>query len=711
MTTTMELPSARPYPFKFPPERTALMIIDMQRDFLDPGGFGQVQCGNDEIFHQVRQIVPNTQKALAAARQLGIHVVHTREGHRPDLSDLPAAKRLRQTSAPSGHHIIGIGDDGPLGRLLVRGEYGHDIIDELKPLPGEVVIDKPGKGSFWNTTIHRSLLARGITHLLIAGVTTECCVNSTAREAADRGFECCILSDCTSGFEASFASKALDMLCSYDGLFGFVGESTELVKCVPVQTPTPPESPTVFDGDLSPAALGRLYRSRRVRPTDVVKDVLQRIQDYSLRDPAVSTHLESPDAVLQAAHALEDRFAGQPLPQLYGLPFAVKDNIDVAQVPTTAASSAYTYTPAEDATVVRKLREEGAIFVGKTNLDQLATGLSGCRSPFGSPRSVYSTSRISGGSSSGSAVAVGAGLVSFALGTDTAGSGRVPAAFNGVTGFKPTKGTFSARGLVPACASLDTITVLAPTVDTARQIWLAAQLPPDINDPYSKAEKSLPCWHVDFRGPKNGGFTFGIPPPLALDSLTSTYRTLFAAAVTRMQAAGGTPREIPWTAFAGANDLLYEGSLLHERVACLGREFLEQNMSAFEPAIRDVFAGAMARATQPWDVYRDMHLQAKYTRDAALLFAREIDVLLVPTTPCHPTIAEMEADPVALNARLGLFTHFGNVLDLCGVAVNAGFYEERGEKLPFGVTVVGGSGMDGRVFDVAREFERVGQAA
>lgn len=708
MTTTMELPSTRPYAFTFPPEATALLIIDMQRDFLDPGGFGQVQCGNDEIFRQVRQIVPNTQKALAAARQLGLHVVHTREGHRPDLSDLPAAKRLRQISAPCGHHTVGIGDDGPLGRLLVRGEYGHDIINELKPLPGEVVIDKPGKGSFWNTAMHRSLLARGITHLLIAGVTTECCVHSTAREAADRGFECCILSDCTSGFEASFAATALDMLCSYDGLFGFVGSSTELLTCLPVQTPTPPESPTTLDGDLSPAALRRLYLSGRARPTEVVKDVLQRIQDYRARDKAVWTHLESADAVLQAARALEGRFAGQPLPQLYGLPFAVKDNIDVAKVPTTAASSAYTYIPTENAVVVAKLLDEGAIFIGKTNLDQLATGLSGCRSPFGSPRSVYSTSRIAGGSSSGSAVAVGAGLVSFALGTDTAGSGRVPAAFNGITGFKPTKGTFSARGLVPACASLDTITVLAPTVDAARQIWLAAQAPQDVGDPYSKPENSLSCWQVDFRGTRSGGFVFGIPPPSALDSLTPTYRTLFSAAVARMQAAGGTPREVPWKAFSGANDLLYEGSLLHERVACLGSDFLSKNMSTFEPAIQDVFAGAMARETQPCQVYRDQHLQAQYTREAALLFERQVDVLFVPTTPCHPTVAEVEADPVALNARLGLFTHFGNVLDLCGIAFPAGVYENGGEELPFGVTVMGGSGMDGRVFDIAREFERAG---
>lgn len=196
---------------------------------------------------------------------------------------------------------------------------------------------------------------------------------------------------------------------------------------------------------------------------------------------ACSRTFRQPTAlVLEAAQKLENRYSGQELPPLYGVPFAVKDNIDVAGIPTTAACEAYTYTPQISAKVVDAMLEAGAIFIGKTNLDQLATGLSGCRSPWGIPRSVYGHDRISGGSSSGSAVAVGAGLVSFALGTDTAGSGRVPAAFNGITGFKPTKGTFSAQGLVPACASLDTISILAPTVGEARTVWLVADQGPDM---------------------------------------------------------------------------------------------------------------------------------------------------------------------------------------------------------------------------------------
>ncbi|KAK4556247.1 hypothetical protein LTR86_006391 [Recurvomyces mirabilis] len=706
MSVTMELAPARPYAFKFRPESTALLIIDMQRDFLDPNGFGAIQCGNDEVFASVRSIVPRTKEILRKVREMGMHVLHTREGHQPDLSDLPPAKRLRQTSAPSGHHTIGIGDQGPMGRLLIRGESGHDIIDDLKPHPGEVVIDKPGKGSFWDTTLHRALLARGITHLLIAGVTTECCVNTTFREAADRGFECCVLTDCTSGFESSFVTKSLDMLCSYDGLFGYVGTSEELFKCAPQTMISPPTTPPGFQGDLSMPTLRAQYIRRQATPSEVVKHVCLRIQEYQAKDPAVWTYLRSSDDILQAALQLEQKFANHPLPSLYGLPFAVKDNIDVVGVPTTAACEEYTYTPSRSAKVVDALLDAGAVFIGKTNLDQLATGLSGCRSPFGYPRSVYDHNRISGGSSSGSAVAVGAELVTFALGTDTAGSGRVPAAFNGIVGFKPTKGTLSAQGLVPACKSLDTITVLAPTVDEARAVWLVADQGPDESDPCAKRQQSLPLWHVDFRGPKVGGFTFGVPPDSALECCTSSYRDLFSKSVARMERAGGKAQVVDWAPFDMGSKLLYEGALLNERIACLGPKFLVDNHERLHPALREVFGKALARGTQPWQVYEDQHLQAACTRQVAMVF-ENIDVLLVPTVPCHPTVAEMEADPVVLNARCGEFTHFGNVLDLCGLALNGGSYEgEGGQRLPFGVTLLGASGNDAKIFDISREFER-----
>ncbi|KXT05868.1 hypothetical protein AC579_4377 [Pseudocercospora musae] len=706
MAATMELPSARPYPYKFPQESTALVIIDMQRDFVDFNGFGMIQCGNDEIFKKVRNIVPRTRKALEAARALGLQVIHTREGHKPDLSDLPASKRLRQISAPSGHHTMTIGDQGPMGRLLVRGEYGHDIIDELTPIPGEPVIDKPGKGSMWDTSLHRTLLARGITHLLFAGVTTECCVNTTARECADRGFEVCVLSDCTDGFDPGFYTSTLDMLCSYDGLFGFIGTSNELLKYARPQTQTPPTTPPGFTGDISLSGLRKQYSSGQLRPTEVIKQISARIEDFKKKDPAVWTYVEEPEKLLRAAQAVEDRFAGKPLPELYGVPFGVKDNIDVANVKTTNGCEAYAFMPGQSARVVEVLLEAGAIFIGKTNMDQLATGLSGCRSPYGTPRSVYGNDRISGGSSSGSAVAVAAGLVSFALGTDTAGSGRVPPAFNGVVGHKPTKGTLSARGLAPACQSLDTITIMTSTVEEARKVWLAADTGIDEDDPYAKSPLSLALWQSDFRGVKTAGFRFGVPPAFALSNCDKTYQSQFTAAVERMKRAGGIPQEVEWAPFEGGSDLLYDASLVQERIACIGPDFIAANLNTFQPATKKLFEAALHTDTKPWQVFRDQHLQAKYTRAAAKIF-KNIDVLLVPTTTCHPTVAEMEADPLALNAKLGYFTHFANVLDLCGIAVPASTYQaSNGEKLPFGVTLLGATGTDGKIYNIAREFER-----
>lgn len=740
---TMEFTTTRPYAYRFRAESTALIIIDMQRDFLDFGGFGQIQCGNDALFAKVRSIVPRTQAALAAARSLGLHVVHTREGHRPDLSDLPPAKRLRQISSPSGHHTMGIGDPGPMGRLLVRGEWGHDIIDELKPLPGEVIIDKPGKGSMWDTHLHRALLARGITHLLFAGVTTECCVNTTAREAADRGFECCILADCTDGFDAGFYAATLDMLCSYDGLFGFVGTSTELVNLATARATTPPETPPAEDtapADFSLDALRAAYAAGRTRPTDVAREVLRRITAYEEKDPAVWIHRQSASDLLAAAEALEARYAGagEPLPPLYGIPFAVKDNIDVAGIPTTAACPGLARpTPPTHAPVVAACLAAGALYIGKTNLDQLASGLSGCRSPYGTPRSIYSSARISGGSSSGSAVAVAAGLVSFALATDTAGSGRVPAAFNGCVGAKPTKGTLAARGVVPACASLDTVSVLATRVADARAVWLVcdefgestseAQVGEEAVDPFAKLPRALALWHADFRAVKSGGFVFGVPPAAVVErECAPPYVAAFARAVRRLQKAGGTPRaltEAEWAPFEAGGKLLYEGALVHERVAGVGGpEVLTSAMEKgqLHPVTRDLFAAVLSRNLQPWEVFRDLQQQAQCTRLAAEILAPcagstgkeatvKMDVLLVPTTTQHPTVAAMAADPIALNARLGYFTHFGNVLDLCGVAVPTGMYRaEDGEEeeLPFGVTLLGAAGTDGRVFDIAREFER-----
>ncbi|RDL29710.1 Uncharacterized protein BP5553_10690 [Venustampulla echinocandica] len=716
--TNMSLPNARPYAFNFPPETTAFLIIDMQRDFVDPGGFGSVQCGNPDIFSSVRSIVPTVQRVLEVSREMGMHVIHTREGHRPDLSDLPAAKRLRQISAPSGHHTMGIGDQGPMGRLLVRGEFGHDIIDELRPVPGEPIVDKPGKGSYWGTGLHRILLARGITHLIFAGVTTECCVTTTLRECNDRGYECCILSDCTGGFDQQQVTTSLDMICSQDGLFGYIGHSSDFFaqadRLAGTAVAAPPAASKDHDTSTLPsiAALQRQYKSSLADPQVIVNAVFDRIEKYEAIDPAVWISKQSRDDVLAAAGALSAKYAGKPLPPLFGVPFAVKDSIDVGGCVTTLACESFAYTADSTAPAVQHLLDAGALYIGKVNLDQLATGLTGCRSPYGTPHSFYSQDHISGGSSSGSAVAVVAGLVSFAVSTDTAGSTRIPAAFNGIVGFKPTKGTISARGLVPACKSLDCVTVIAPSLADARAAWYIMDQH-DSLDPYAKLPSSLATWKTDFRGPREGGFTFGVPPASLLEETCSeAYQELFQASIQTLVSCGGRLVEIDYSPFAKACDLLYNASLVHERLASIGHEFIVKNVDSFHPVTKSIYRSTLDSDLKAWQVFRDQALQTQYIAQARKVFNTlegGVDVLVVPSAPCHPTIAEIRADPIGLNSKLGVFAHAGNVLDLCGVSVNAGWVEggaaEEGKKLPFGVTFLGGSGYDGKILDLAAVLE------
>jgi nicotinamidase-related amidase len=214
---------ASPYPFEFLSQNCALLIIDMQRDFLEPGGFGEM-LGND--VSQLRRAVAPNQKLLAAWRALGWLVIHTREGHRPDLSDLPEAKRVR------GRSKTCIGDSGPMGRILIRGEAGHDIIPELYPLTGEPVIDKPGKGAFWATDLHAILQHRGIKQLIVTGVTTEVCVNTTVREANDRGYDCLVPADCVGSYFPEFQEAGLKMIKAQGGIFGWVSDSEKLLAAL-----------------------------------------------------------------------------------------------------------------------------------------------------------------------------------------------------------------------------------------------------------------------------------------------------------------------------------------------------------------------------------------------------------------------------------------------------------------------------------------------
>ena len=224
---------ASPYPFSFTPASTALVVIDMQRDFLEPDGFGEL-LGNDVSL--LARVVDPLSRLLDAAREHGMTIVHTREGHRPDLSDAPPSKLAR------GNLDTGIGDPGPKGRVLVRGEHGHDIVEELYPLPGEILLDKPGKGAFYATDLEHLLRNRGITHLIVTGVTTEVCVHTTVREANDRGFECLVLSDCVGSYFPEFHEVGLRMIAAQGGIFGWVAPSAELLSAlgslgVPVPTP------------------------------------------------------------------------------------------------------------------------------------------------------------------------------------------------------------------------------------------------------------------------------------------------------------------------------------------------------------------------------------------------------------------------------------------------------------------------------------------
>jgi len=718
-STSKKLPGhisipAQPYAFTFHPAKTALVIIDMQRDFLLKGGFGDLQSASQ--LAAVQKIIPSTLSVLQACRKAGVTVIHTREGHEPSLLDCPLPKLTRQKASPtSTRHTLVIGQEGPMGRLLVRGEYGHDIVDELQPLLGELVVDKPGKGAFYNTTFQEKLIGMGITHLLVCGVTVECCVTTTAREGNpserktlilgnDRGFEVCTLSDCVDGYVPSFKPASLEMLHFSDGLFGWVADSKSLVEELSAFAASKPATQPCIDAldtasltyALDIESLTYAYRVKAITPTSLVELLYARIEKYSEIDPAVFIRLFSKHEILARASELEAKYANKPRPPLYGIPITVKDSIDIAGVPTTAACPAYAYIPEKNATAITQLLALGVIILGKVNLDQLATGLVGVRSPYGAPSSVFNKAYISGGSSSGSAVSVGANLCSFSLATDTAGSGRVPPSFNNIVGYKPTRGCLSTVGVVPACKSIDCIAIQALTVSDARKVWDLLNVP----DPEEWVGK---LWRGQFKPAHmiysfKPQFRFFIPPEEDLGLLTPGYKTLYLQAIEMVKAIGGKLVEADYSPFTTAGKLLYEGSFVAERVAGVGKEWLLEHADELLPSTREIYLGATKFTAV--DVFNDMDLLARCALRARHEFTK-FDVLLVPATPVHPTHAEIEADPIGLNHKIGKFTHYGNLLDLCGITVPAGF--DNG--MPFGVTFLGASMSDGLILEVARMFQ------
>ena len=435
------------------------------------------------------------------------------------------------------------------------------------------------------------------------------------------------------------------------------------------------------------AHLREAYRARQLTPVDVAAEALRRVSAYP--DPAVWIMRVPEERVMARASALGDCGSPQTLP-LFGIPFAVKDNIDCAGLPTTAACPAFAYTPSEDATVVKRLIAAGAILLGKTNLDQFATGLVGTRSPYGAPRSVFDSRYISGGSSSGSAVAVAAGRVAFALGTDTAGSGRVPAAYNNIVGLKPTRGLISTSGVVPACRSLDCVSILAQSVADATEIFRTA-VHFDPADIYSRRATQRPT-------PEERFFRFGILGFKDREFFGEKENAkLYEAAILRLAALGGEPVEIDFAPFREAGALLYEGAWIAERLAAV-KEFMASHESEMDPIVRTIISGA--RRFSAVDAFESQYRLKAARREADAQWAR-MDVFLLPTAPAHYTVDEINADPIALNARLGRYTNFVNLLDCCAIAVPAGF---RGDGLPFGVTLVAPAFADGALAAVADGF-------
>nr|QIT07541.1 amidase [Streptomyces canus] len=389
-----------------------------------------------------------------------------------------------------------------------------------------------------------------------------------------------------------------------------------------------------------------------------------------------------PRAEVEAeAETLDERVAaGEQLP-LVGRLLAVKGNIDVAGLPTTAGCPAYAYRPEADAPAVAGLRAAGAIVLGTTNLDQFATGLVGTRSPHGAVRNAHDPAYISGGSSSGSAVAVALGIVDLALGTDTAGSGRVPAAFNGIVGLKPTRGLVPTAGVVPACASLDCVTVFARTLPEAEQA---------LSHMATGTQPALP-------GRPPGPWRIAVPPLEQLGDLDEGWAEAYEAAVAQLRASGASVREIDLTPFTEAAAMLYEGAFVAERYTAVGG-FVDKAIADGVETLDPTVAGIITRARDipAHRLYADQdRLAALRTRAEAEL--ADADALLLPTTPGHPTLAEVAADPLGANARLGRFTNSTNLFDQAAVAVPAGEVNGR----PFGVMLIGPAHTDERLTRIA----------
>ncbi len=437
------------------------------------------------------------------------------------------------------------------------------------------------------------------------------------------------------------------------------------------------------------AAIVAAHRAGRQTPAQTVARSFQRIREHN--DPAIFISLRDENDAIAEAEALAVNKEASALP-LYGVPVAVKDNIDVAGLPTTAACPAYSYTPTRDAIAVARLRRAGAIIIGKTNLDQFATGLVGVRSPYGIPTNPMRADLVPGGSSSGSAVAVSAGLVPLSLGTDTAGSGRVPAMLNNIVGLKPSLGLVPTAGVVPACRTLDCVSVFSLTVDDA-VIALEAMAGPDRSDPFSRNRT------LSRMSPFPTGLRLGVPRDGQLIFFgDKKQEAAYAASLEKWRALGATLVGFDLEPLYETARLLYEGPWVAERYLVI-RNMLASSPDAIHPVTREItIAGSRLSAA---DTFAALYRLQALRRTAEHAFA-DIEALVLPTAPTAYSTAQVLANPIELNSRLGTYTNFVNLLDLCGLALPSAI---RPDEIPFGITLLAPAGQDALLASIGRVFQ------
>ncbi len=436
-------------------------------------------------------------------------------------------------------------------------------------------------------------------------------------------------------------------------------------------------------------AVAEEVNAGRTKAREVVRETLARADWYQQIQPEAWISRAPEERLYQQAQSIDERIArGESMP-LAGVPVAVKDNIDVAGLETTAACPDFAYRPETSAPVIERLQEAGALVVGKTNLDQFATGLVGTRSPYGTLGCVFNRDWISGGSSSGSAVLVAAGVVPLALGSDTAGSGRVPAAFNHLLGFKPTRGRWSSRGLVPACRTLDCISALTASAEDAALVD-AVLTRFDARDPYSRRPPAeSPAVGLRVR--------FGVVSAQDLEGLGPADAQLYSAALERLSALGGRLIRVDVQPLLAAAGLLYGGPWVAERTAAL-EHLLAKNPTAIDPVVRSILQEG--RGISGVDTFRGLYALQEHARFADELWEK-IDVLALPTTPTIYRRAEVLAEPYQLNANLGRYTNFVNLLDMSAVSVPAGF---RDNATGFGLSLIGPAWADRQLLEVATRY-------